>query len=319
MIQMLVYFLIVLVGTGFTYDPLVREEVNLSEPIAVMIVDKSRDREIPILLYPAKTQAPVILFSHGLGGSRHNSPYLARHWQARGYHCVFMQHIGSDESVWKETSKLFRLGALKGAASLKNYMLRVKDVVAVLDELEKWNQDKTYKMYQKFNLQKIGMTGHSFGAVTTQAVSGQSAMGGRLSHFDPRIKAAMAMSPSVPKHGNPETSFGTVMIPWMLMTGTHDVARIGVTDVADRLAVFKALPPGDKYELVLNEAEHSAFSDRSLPGENKPRNPNHHKVILALSTAFWDTYLKDDKEAKKWLHGPGPSQVMDKLDRWQKK
>jgi hypothetical protein len=40
--------------------------------------------------------------------------------------------------------------------------------------------------------------------------------------------------------------------------------------------------------LVLHNAEHSVFTDRPLPGEREPRNPNHHRVILALSTAFWD-------------------------------
>ena len=50
----------------------------------------------------------------------------------------------------------------------------------------------------------------------------------------------------------------------------------------------------DKFELVLKDAEHSAFTEGRLPGEKGKRNPNHHRAILALSTAFWDTYLKGD-------------------------
>ncbi|MBW7876706.1 MAG: dienelactone hydrolase [Candidatus Cloacimonetes bacterium] len=312
-----ILILVLFLGKCLAYDPLIKNDNSLLEPVALTVLDKKRDREIPVLLYPVAKLAPVILFSHGLGGSRYNSPYLARHWQARGYHCVFIQHPGSDESVWKDKSKIFRLGALKGAASLKNYLLRVHDVVALLNQLEIWSKEQGHIFFKRLNLGKIGMTGHSFGAVTTQAVSGQSAMGGRISSFDPRIKAALAMSPSIPKYGNPESAFGSVSIPWMLMTGTHDVAIIGATDVKDRLAVFEALPVGDKYELVLHDAEHSAFSDRALPGENKPRNPNHHRVILALSTAFWDTYLKGDLNARKWLTGNGPVQVLEKMDRWQ--
>jgi len=42
-------------------------------------------------------------------------------------------------------------------------------------------------------------------------------------------------------------------------------------------------------------------------------------VILATSTAFWDAYLRDDKSARAWLDGPGPSTVMEKADKWEKK
>ena len=44
---------------------------------------------------------PVILFSHGLGGNREGSKFLGEHWAARGYVAVFLQHPGSDDSVWK--------------------------------------------------------------------------------------------------------------------------------------------------------------------------------------------------------------------------
>ena len=63
---------------------------------------------------------------------------------------------------------------------------------------------------------------------------------------------------------------------------------VGDIDVPSRLAVYPVLPPGGKYELVLDGAEHSAFTDRPLPGDRETRNPNHHRVILALNTAFWD-------------------------------
>ena len=36
------------------------------------------------------------------------------------------------------------------------------------------------------------------------------------------------------------------------------------------------------------------------------RNPNHHRSILALTTAFWDAYLRDDARGKAWLDGDGP-------------
>jgi predicted dienelactone hydrolase len=167
------------------------------------------------------------------------------------------------------------------------------------------------------DLTKIGMSGHSFGAVTTEAVSGETMplSGTRLT--DPRIRAALVLSPSVPVSTTAEQAFGAVKIPWLLMTGTKDTAPIGLADMKSRLAVYPALHGAPKYQVVLNNAEHSAFTDRALPGDREPRNPNHHRAILALSTAFWDAYLRSEKDALTWLNGNGPRSVLEAADDWK--
>ena len=76
------------------------------------------------------------------------------------------------------------------------------------------------------------------------------------------------------------------------MTGTKDIASVGQADLKSRLAVYPALHGAPKYEVVLNNAEHSAFTDRDLPGDKQPRNPNHHQVLCAITTAFLDAYLR---------------------------
>jgi predicted dienelactone hydrolase len=290
------------------------------------VKDATRQREIPMLVYlPADTKAaPVVLFSHGLGGNRQGSAYLGRHWAARGYVAVFLQHPGSDDGVWQDQPLLERASAMRDAASGPNFLLRVKDVPAVLDQLARWQHAKDHSLAGRLDLNRVGMSGHSFGAVTTQAVSGQTAPGGGQPFTDRRIKAAIAFSPSEPAKGTPAEAFGKVTMPWLLMTGTKDVARlgggtIGAATVEKRLSVFPALPPGSKYEVVFDGAEHSAFTDRALPGESGTRNPNHHRAILALSTAFWDAYLKGDAAARAWLDGTGPRGVLEAKDRWQKR
>jgi predicted dienelactone hydrolase len=307
-------------ATAQPYDPLSVSRPADTGYIDLDIYDTVRDRIIPIRIFvPRDTSpAPVVLFSHGLGGSRSGSSYLARHWRARGYVAVFLQHPGSDESVWKETPKMLRIFAMRRAANVRNFMLRVSDVRAVLDRLEAWNREDGHRLSHRMDLSHVGMSGHSFGAVTTQAVSGQHFPRSDSSLTDIRIDAALAFSPSGPRRGaTPEESFGRVSIPWLLMTGTRDEAVIGDADVESRLSVYPALPAGDKYELVLFNAEHSAFSDRSLPGDREPRNPNHHRVILALSTAFWDSYLRKDPAALAWLLGTGPETVLEHEDRWR--
>ena len=302
-----------------SYDPLAVDATVRPSHVDLTVHDAARDRDIPLRVYlPTNTApAPVVLFSHGLGGSRTGSAFLGEHWAARGYVAVFLQHPGSDDSVWKNEPVRERMQGLKQAASLDNFLLRVQDVPAALNQLELWNADKANRLAGRLDLKKVGMSGHSFGAVTTEAVSGQTLPLGGRKFTDPRIKAALVLSPSTPRAGSAAKAFGEVKIPWLLMTGTKDLAPIGNADLKSRLAVYPALHGAPKYELVLHNAEHSVFTDRALPGDHEPRNPNHHRVILALSTAFWDAYLRGDAEALAWLNGRGPRSVMEKDDRWQ--
>jgi len=309
------------VSRAADYDPLTVDSEAEPDVVDLAVNDRQRKRDVPIRVYlPAgKATSAVVLFSHGLGGSREGSRYLGKHWAARGYAAVFLQHPGSDTSVWEDRPRAERMDAMRAAANGQNFLLRVKDVPAVLDQLDRWNEADGHVLERRLDLGKVGMSGHSFGAVTTQAVSGQRSARGRALFADSRIAAAVIMSPSSPRRGTPEAAFGKISMPWMLMTGTRDTALIGDTDMASRLAVFPALPAGSKYELVLHGAEHSAFSERALPGDTGPRNPNHHRAILALSTAFWDAYLLDNASAREWLDGDGPKSVLESKDRWRTK
>ena len=301
------------------YDPLAKRVVADSTNHDFEFTDAARNRKLPIRVWlPSSTsEEPVLLFSHGLGGNREGPEYLAKHWTARGYVVVCLQHPGSDDSVWKSVKPGERLAAMQKAASGENLLLRAGDAPAVLDQLARWNQDGSHVLSGRMDLGKVGMSGHSFGAMTTQLLAGQTLAGKSFS--DPRVKAAVVMSPSPPRVGNPARAFAGLDRPCLLMTGTLDDSPIGKTLPEDRRRVFPALPSGDKYELVLDKARHGAFSDRQLPGEGSQRNPNHHKVVLALSTAFWDTYLRGDPRAKDWLVGDQPRALMEANDLWQKK
>ncbi|MCC7229877.1 MAG: hypothetical protein IT203_05750 [Fimbriimonadaceae bacterium] len=297
------------------------DKSQVVKTIDLRLHDTKRNRDVPILFYlpNGDKPAPVVFFSHGLGGARTGNEFLGVHLAKRGYVAVFLQHPGSDDSVWRGAPLRDRLASMKKAASAQNLSLRIADVSFVIDELANLNGDLGKGIAGRMDLKRIGMSGHSFGAVTSEAVSGESFPGVGQSLTDSRIKAAIMYSPSTPKSADPAKAFGNVKLPWLLMTGTKDQSPINDTDVANRLSVFPALPVGDKFELVLENAEHSAFTDRALPGDREPRNPNHHRAILGISTAFWDAYLKQDKAAAKWLKGDGPKSILEPKDRWQKK
>jgi predicted dienelactone hydrolase len=242
---------------------------------------------------------------------------LGMHWASRGYVVVFMQHPGSDEAILDDVPASQLLATLNAAASLPNLDARIRDVTAVIDQLEVLTRDASHSLSGRLNMDLVAMTGHSYGAKTTQAVSGENLPAIARSTRDPRIKTAIAFSPSSPDPENSAPLFSEVDIPWLLMTGTEDTAVIGHTTVADRLAVYPALPPGGKYELVLFEGEHHAFTDREISTTQNSRNPLHHDIIKALSTAFLDAWLSEFPQALRWLEGEGARSVVLPMDSWQ--
>jgi len=226
------------------YDPLVVDAGVRPSHLDLTVHDAARNCDIPLRVYlPTNTaSAPVILFSHGLGGSRTGSAFLGEHGAARGNVAVFLQHPGSGESVWKNESVRERMRAMNQAASLENFLLRVQDVPVVLNQLETWDANKTNHLAGRLGLKKVGMSCHSFGAVTTEAVSGETFPAGGQKFTDPRIKAAVVFSPSAPRAGSAANAFGMVKIPWVLMTGTKDLVPIGNADLNSRLAVYPISP-----------------------------------------------------------------------------
>ncbi len=303
------------------YDPLAlpSSSTEAAKPLDLAVADAARERTIPLRVWlPATSPAPVVLWSHGLGGSRDNAPYLGRHWSARGYVVVCMQHAGSDESVWRGVRLGERMEAMRRAASAENLRLRGEDVKAVLDQLGRWHGDAAHALHGRLDLEHVGMTGHSFGAVTTQAVAGQAMpLLGQL-WTDARIDAALPMSPSSPAAGDARRAFAKVTVPWLLMTGTKDDSSIGNQTPESRREVFPVLPATiDRYELVLHDAHHGAFSERPLPGESAARKEQHHRAILGVSTAFWDAYLRGDAAARAFLQGDAARSVLAAEDVWQ--
>ncbi len=302
-----------------SYDPLQKPKSVAATVAELVVQDEERSREIPLKLYlpAAKAPAPLILFSHGLGGTRNGCSYLGVHWSARGYVVVALQHRGSDDGVWRDLRLGQRIVAMRRAGSPENLALRVGDVRRVLDQLTTWNTTPEHPLAGRLNLQQIGMSGHSFGAITAQVLGGEkfSEDGDRR---DGRIRAVVALSPSIPHEEDPAIAFESVAIPWLMITGTKDVVTMFKTNLESRLGVYRNLPEKiDRYELVLYEAEHSAFTDIRMAWDRGERNPNHHRAVLAVSTAFWDFYLRGDAQAGDWLKRDRVRSVLEQKDAWQ--
>ena len=196
--------------------------------------------------------------------------------------------------------------------------LRVDDVTDVLDAMSVWTSDKKSPFYGRIDTNNVGMAGHSMGAKTAQLMIGQQGWLSRTKKHK-RIRAAVLMSPSSPSLQSAKSAFGSVTTPCLLLTGTRDsVPFLSDQSTESRRAVFSALPSGNAYELVLHNATHSAFTDRSRRNDTPP-NPKHHRAIEAITTAFWDAYLQGNEDAANWLRNGGAKAILDTQDSWQSK
>lgn len=65
------------------------------------------------------------------------------------------------------------MASMQKAARAESRQLRTQDIPAALNQLELWNQAFGNELHGRMNAEHIGISGHFFGAVTPQAISGQ--------------------------------------------------------------------------------------------------------------------------------------------------
>jgi hypothetical protein len=304
-----------------------REDINpAQEPRRIAIsrgvwVDARRhDRAVPFKIYaPAEeysdTRLPVVVWSHGLGGSRDGAGFISRFLSAHGYIVVHIQHHGTDSTLWEGKPghpwDVVRATRIPRHAVLQRY----GDVPFALDQLTK-GAGLEPQIQNMMDLSRMGMSGHSFGAHTTAIMAGQKIGTARRRYQlrEPRFLGGILYSP-VPSNQtktggmvmDPAERYGGLSIPLFHMTGTADTSPIEGFDYTKRLEVFDHSGARDQHLMVLREGDHMVYNgSRGQLGEN-PHRARHEDIIKIATLAFWDGLLKGDAAARNWLVGGGLS------------
>ncbi len=262
-------------------------------------LDAARQRQVPVRLYlpdAARDDAPVplVVFSHGIGGSRSGYSYLGRYWASQGYASLHLQHVGSDRRVWMG-NPFELLGRLQGAAQEAEAVDRVRDLSFALDQV------LGGEMASRLDGQRIVAAGHSYGANTTLLAAGAAVRrnGEALSLRDARIKAAIVLSaPPFYGEASAQQILGPIKIPSLHVTATEDIIRIPgyYSGAQDRVAVFDATGSPHKTLAVFSGGSHSMFTDRAGTG-GLQLNPQVKEATRELSLAFLNSVFKGDKGA----------------------
>ena len=292
-------------------------------------VDPSRQREIPVklrwpdgALHPGVR--PLVLFSHGLGGTREGGGVWGQAWVAAGFVVLHLQHAGSDlAAVRRGASSFADKSALRAVASGAQFLARLQDVGFALDEVARRNAAGQGR-WGSVRTNQVGLSGHSMGALTTLGMAGQ-----RYPAFEgitePRLTSFITLSPGLPPTGNAKQAFERITRPLLSITGTRDGDMVGTGATPQRrMAVFDALPAGGKAHLVLKDADHMTFGGQTgRPAEIVPREQltrdlqtAQHEQVSAITTDWWRATLLGDASARERLIAP--SGLADG-DLWQRK
>jgi len=287
--------------------------------------DPARQRRLPWLLrLPDADRGdgpwPCVVYSHGLGGTREGGARWGEAWAAGGIAVLHVQHAGSDLPVLRGG-----LQALRAAASAEQLVARTGDMQFALGEIAR-RAEAGEAPWSRLRRGALGLAGHSFGAVTTQALAGERFPYGRAV-AEPRPRAFIAFSPSPPPGGRSvQDAFGGITRPFLAVTGSEDGDPFGSYRKGDpRAAVYDGLPPGARALLWLDGADHGTcgggrppgLSSRTLQPRSRltlQREPAHQALAARLSTLWWQAWLAGDEAARAGLRSPeglGPG------DRWR--
>lgn len=304
-----------------------------------MLRDGKRQKDLDMSIeYPiAAGSYPLIVWSHGFGGSSRGYVGLSSYWASQGYvvikpthaDSVRMQGMREMEDVWES----------QGAADWRN---RVQDVSFVIDSVAQL-EEKYPELKGKIDTKNIGVGGHSYGAHTAMLAGGVKTFPGGTSYADPRVKVIMALSPQGPseQRGLTAQSFTTLTLPTLFMTGTLDRGVSEAETPEWRRQAYELSPAGDKMLVVLEGARHATFSGRvggmveegrrggsdiAFPetdptnprvgggyvpptgtrARSNPRDPQLSERTIfarakAISVAYWDAYLHGNAKGREFL------------------
>jgi dienelactone hydrolase len=253
-------------------------------------------RTLPTLvLYPAQGDAnrppvegahalgdrrfPLIVFSHGFTGTGPAYKGLLALIARRGY------------VVAAPTFPLSSAGA-PGGPKGADYVNQPGDVSFVITRLLDLDRDEA-RFRREIDPKRIGVAGHSLGAITTLGVAANSSV------QDRRIDAAVSFSGLELPFG-PGSFFSTPTPPLLLVHGTAD----GTVPFSGSVNAYGHAPT-PKALLGLANAPHTPFFGAWL-------DPTVRTVV-----DFFDLYLKHDEGARKQLgrdgNVPGVSLLLQSL------
>jgi len=271
-------------------------ETGTASGVRVYIPERNRNLLLNVS-YPKGTGPfPLIVFFHGALCSADGYADLADYWASHGYVVILPSHPDIGRSTRRDQEQ-----------QLKAFLEQVADMSSILDSIDDITT-QIEPLSDKVDLSRAVAAGHSMGALIATVAGGLPRLmadGGHLSLKDDRFDALVLLSGPGPLPRTPQNGWESVTLPTLVTTGTRDHANRGGEGATWewRLGAFRLTPPGNKYGLVIDEADH--FLGGMICAERAAGPPDHEAfaIVRSVSTAFLDAYLKNSRSALDFLQG----------------
>lgn len=283
--------------------------------------DAARNKDLAVKVFYPETggKRPVVVFSHGGGGSKDGNDEVGRHFASHGFVALHPEHADAlPRDKWRDPEAVEGM-VRRALTDVGGWLNRPRDVSFLLDRLPELER-RHEALRGRLDLDRIGAGGHSYGAFTAQAVGGAVlSLPGRdqpLSLRDERVKAVLGLSPQGPgQMGLTETSWERFEPPYLVVTGTRDKGAQG-QPYTWRLRPFELCPPGGRYLLVIDGANHMTFNGAAA---TRMRQVAMFELTLAAAVTFFKAHLTGDQAAVAYLAGDRlPADAATKAE-WRRK
>jgi dienelactone hydrolase len=244
---------------------------------------------------------PVILYSHGLGGSPFaGAGNVASDLAALGYIVIAPTHLDSFRTAAAVQDDFYTISATTALHRVADIQFLLSNAAALAAGLPGYS----------VNLTDPTIAGHSMGAFTTALLTGVTSNLPEIANLaagnsyglntvaDARFKQAILLSPQgiSSTFGFTADSWDKQTIPALSITGTLDVG-IDLQSYQYRLSGFDSGPATGKHAVVIEGADHGQVGGDAT-------NPAFNSEVTAAASLFLQAYVGNSTTALATLNDP---------------
>lgn len=260
-----------------------------AKPVVLSAAGRGEDLQVRVSAPATGGDLPVIVFSHGFGGSMNGYAPLADFWAAHGFAVLQPTHLDS---------RTLGLPA-EDPRTPRIWRFRIEDLKRVLDGLDVL-EASVPGLSGRLDRSRIAVAGHSWGAQTASTLLGARVLDSDgvpgEDMADLRVKAGVLLA--LTGLGDDLTPFAAENFPFMkpsfdnmttpalIVAGDHDQSALS-TRGPDWFTDPYTYSPGSKSLLTLFGAEHSLGGISGYEvAETTDESPARVTLIQQLTSAF---------------------------------
>jgi len=261
---------------------------------------------------------PLLVFSHGYGGSGLSAVFFTEQLAAKGWIVVAPDHhdrysatrIRSGRNNELDRSGFFRHAREIVSSSPEDrgkYLYRLDEMKLTLDGI------LNHYLFEKLiNKEQIAVGGHSFGGFTALGLCGTI-----KKRHDTRIKAVLLFSTGAGGYLFTEDELRKIWIPSMLFMGERERQQYRGTRTMSEISdkIYRSMSP-PKYFLEVKGANHFSFNNRFVDNRMTgilSGNEKMFDVIRRYSIAFLENHVAVNKDSDRVLKRSNP--ILTRYDK----